>query len=241
MSVVRLDKLLADLTNRTRSQVKTDIRKSYVKVNGNICIKNDCKINTEIDKVELNGKKLEIKEKIYIIMNKPAGVVSATVDNIDKTVIDILPENLKRKGLFPVGRLDKDTEGLLIITNDGEYAHKIMSPCKKVYKKYLAKLDGNFTKVMQKDFECGIILNSGEICKPSYTKILDDQQQVVQISICEGMFHQVKKMFASVGLKVLYLQRIEIGSLELDVKLHKGECREMQEYEKQSVFISNLD
>ncbi len=240
MSLVRLDKLLSNITTKARSEVKKDIKRKRVKINGEICTQSDYKIDTSIDKLFIDDKEIVIKEKLYIMMNKPAGVISATTDKKDKTVIDIIPQHLQRKDLFPVGRLDKDTEGLLIITNDGNFAHKITSPLKKVYKKYLAKLNGNFTKVMQNEFECGIILDDKTVCKPAYTEIIDIDNKIVQIQICEGKYHQVKRMFASVGLKVLYLKRIEIGSLALDEKLTKGECRELTEFDISQIFISNI-
>ena len=240
MSVVRLDKLIANITMQTRSDVKKLIRSGRVKINAEVCKVVDYKIDTQKDVLIIDDEEKIIKEKIYLMMNKPSGVISATVDKVDKTVIDIVPQKYKRKDLFPIGRLDKDTQGLLIITNDGEFAHKITSPSKNIFKKYEAKLDGNFTKVMQKSFECGIILKNGEKCKPAYTQIIDIDNKIVQIQICEGKYHQVKRMFASVGLKVLNLERLEIGSLKLDSKLNKGECKELSEIDKLQIFISNI-
>ena len=175
------------------------------------------------------------------MLNKPAGVVSATRDNRDKTVIDILPPDLKRPGLFPAGRLDKDTEGLLIITDDGELAHKMLSPKKHVDKKYIAKLGGEITAETIERFEQGIVFADGTKCLPA--KLETDEKYGSStgiVTICEGKFHQVKKMFAVCGLKVVHLQRISVGNLYLDSKLHIGECKLLTDLDKKLVFIGNI-
>ena len=170
-------------------------------------------------------------------MNKPAGVVSASRDPKLQTVIDLVPENLKRRDLFPAGRLDRDTEGLLIITNDGDFAHKILLPKKKIYKTYMAIIDSEVKDSTVKDFEKGIKLKDGTVCLPAELKVLKSEvNSLVEIKICEGKFHQIKKMFESVGMKVLYLRRIKIGGLELDNLLDFGECKELTKQDIEKIF-----
>ena len=173
-------------------------------------------------------------------MNKPAGVVSATTDNHDKTVIDILPDEYKRKGLFPAGRLDKDTEGLLIITDDGDFAHRMLSPKKHVYKKYIAEVDSDITEETVKRFEEGIVFADGTKCLPAKLEIYNNDKKTGLVTICEGKFHQVKKMFISCGLNVVHLQRISIGNLYLDGKLPIGCCKMMSNLDKELIFLGNI-
>lgn len=240
--LVRLDKALASVGTKSRSDVKKLIKNGSVNVNGVVIKSADTKVDSEKDKVAVNGEEINIKEHIYIMLNKPAGVVSATEDNIDKTVIDILPENLKRKGLFPVGRLDKDTEGLLIITNDGDFAHRILSPTKKVYKVYIAVLDGKISEDDIKAFNEGIVFADGTRCKSAKLEIVkNDIPYTARVEICEGKFHQVKKMFKVCGKNVLYLQRICIGGLVLDGNLHKGQAKEISILDINNIFIGKID
>ena len=174
-------------------------------------------------------------------MNKPAGVVSATTDNHDKTVIDILPKEYQRKGLFPAGRLDKDTEGLLIITDDGDFAHKMLSPKKHVEKTYIAKLDKPINDETVKSFEKGIIFADGTKCMPAKLEsVPDSDNMTAKVTICEGKFHQVKKMFLCCGINVVHLQRISIGNLYLDSKLPIGSCKLLTILDKELIFIGNI-
>lgn len=239
---VRLDKALASQGTKSRSDVKKLIKSGRVTVNNAVVRAADIKVDTEKDKVAVNGEEINIKEHVYIMLNKPAGVVSATEDNGDKTVIDILPDNLKRKNLFPVGRLDKDTEGLLIITDDGEFAHRVLSPAKKVYKVYIAVLDGKISEDDITAFNEGISFADGTKCKSAKLKVINnDKPYTARVEICEGKFHQVKKMFKVCGKNVLYLQRIGIGNLWLDKKLHKGQAKEMSILDINNIFISKID
>lgn len=240
MSLQRLDKILASQGTKTRSEVKALIKSGAVKVNGEICKKCDFKADADSDKIEVNGVTLEFKQYVYLMMNKPAGVLSASNDKKAQTVVDLVPEELRRKNLFPAGRLDKDTEGLIILTDDGDFAHRMLSPKKKVYKRYEAVLDGAFTGEMQKLFKEGIILTDGVKCLPAYAKKISNSPPTAEVWICEGKFHQVKKMFQSVGLNVIYLKRTDIGCLQLDVNLHKGQCRVLNDYELKSIFISKM-
>ncbi|MEE0858780.1 MAG: pseudouridine synthase [Acutalibacteraceae bacterium] len=241
MSLERLDKLLASRGTASRSDVKKLIAKGRVTVNGVVVKNSNVKVNSEQDIIVADGKTLDTKEYIYLMMNKPAGVVSATEDNFDKTVIDIIPQKYRRKGLFPVGRLDKDTEGLLIITNDGDFAHKVMSPKHNVYKTYYAEIDKPIDQSDIEAFQNGIVFKDGTVCKKAFLqKIADGEHPVVEVKICEGKFHQVKKMLLSRGKKVVYLKRTAIGKLKLDVTLNKGEVKNLSILDINNIFIDDL-
>lgn len=231
----RLDKILVSQGIGSRREVQKLIRKKSVIVDGEVITKPEFKVEPETSEIKVNGRALNFKKFIYIMMNKPAGVLSAVKDNNNKTVIDILPDELKRKGLFPAGRLDKDTEGLTLITDDGDFAHKILSPKSHVYKRYYAVLDGELNENMVSEFKNGIKLKDGTVCLPAKLEIKSKNSAYVEI--CEGRFHQVKKMFLTAGLKVKYLKRLKIGGLELDSNLHIGESRELTNLEKRSIFI----
>jgi len=221
---MRLDKFLADMGVGTRSEVKDFIRKGEITVNGVVCKKAEKKVSLS-DKIERNHAVISYVEKEYYMLYKPAGVLSATKDPDCKTVIDLI-NSKKRKDLFPVGRLDKDTEGLLLITNDGQLAHRLLSPKKHVGKKYYVRLDGKITSEKAKFLEEGIKLD-GVYTLPASLTILSVSQEEseVEIIIYEGKFHQIKRMFEAVGLKVLYLKRLSMGKLVLDPALKKGEYR----------------
>lgn len=232
----RIDKILASQNYGSRKQVSQIIKSGVVEVNGEVCKSISQKVNPDTDVITVDGRKIEYRQHLYIMMNKPSGVVSASSDKRDKTVIDLLPENLRRKGLFPAGRLDKDTEGLLIITDDGEFAHQMLSPAKKVYKKYFARLDKPVTEEMKEKFEKGIVFSDGTRCKTAFFEETDDSMCAF-VSICEGKFHQVKKMFLVCGANVVYLKRIAIGKLQLDQNLAPGEARELENCEKHLILF----
>ena len=234
----RLDKILVSQGLGSRKEVHALIKSGVVKVDGEICKKPDLKLDPDKAEILADGKKIGTDKFIYIMMNKPAGVVSATNDNFDRTVLDILPREFVRKGLFPAGRLDKDTEGLLIITNDGDFAHKMLSPKSHVDKQYIAKLDGEITESMIKSFEDGIIFADGTKCLPAKLETID--KCTAKVTICEGKYHQVKKMFLACGAKVVHLQRISIGNLYLDSKLHIGSCKLMTNLDKELVFMVKM-
>lgn len=236
----RLDKIIASQSAKGRKEAQKLIKSGAVRINGEVCKKIDFKIDVSTDKIEVNGQALRYREYVYIMMNKPAGVVSATEDKHDKTVIDILPEEFRRKGLFPAGRLDKDTEGLLIITDDGDFAHRMLSPKKHVDKKYIAKLDGEITEEMIKKFENGIVFADGVRCLSAKLERCDGDKRTAIVTICEGKFHQVKKMFAVCGVNVVHLQRISIGNLYLDSKLPIGCCKLLTNLDKELIFIGNI-
>lgn len=237
----RLDKILVSQGIAGRKEARELIKKGEVRVNGEIVKKPEYKVQPEDCSITVKGQNLSYSKNIYIMLNKPAGVVSATKDNVDRTVIDILPEEYKRKGLFPAGRLDKDTEGLLIITDDGDFAHKILSPKKHVEKKYIAQLDKEINADVINKFENGIIFADGTKCMPAKLEIIPDtQNKKGLVTICEGKFHQVKKMFISCGLNVVHLKRISIGNLYLDSKLPIGCCKLMSKLDIESIFIGNI-
>ena len=228
MPILRLDKFLANAGIGSRSDVKGFIKSGKIKVDG-ICVKKaDIKIDTEKSTVLYNDKKIDYEEFVYFMLNKPQGVVSATFDKFDKTVVDII-EEAKHMEIFPVGRLDKDTEGLLILTNDGELAHNLLSPKKHIPKTYYARLDGAVTDEMKKRLCEGIELEDFTTMPAKIAET--DADDAVEITIMEGKFHQVKRMFKAVGLNVLYLKRIAMGDLDLDSNLDCGKYRRLTEKE----------
>lgn len=237
----RLDRFLASRGIGSRREVQKLIKTGEVAVNGEVCKAVDFKISPEKDSVMCEGHAVCADEHIYIMLNKPAGVVSATEDRRERTVIDILPKELVRPNLFPAGRLDKDTEGLLIITDDGEFAHRMLSPKKHVEKQYIAKLDGEIDDDMIRRFSEGITFADGTKCLPAELEILPDSgKRSGIVRICEGKYHQVKKMFATVGLKVVHLQRISIGNLYLDSNLPIGNAKKLTKLDIESIFVGNI-
>ncbi|SDF93878.1 16S rRNA pseudouridine516 synthase [Thermoanaerobacter thermohydrosulfuricus] len=228
MAKMRIDKLLSNVGIGTRKEVKKFIKEGLVLVNGNTVEDAGLIINTETDEILFDSKKIHYKEFIYIMMNKPKGVISATYDPIEKTVIDLLPQELKARNPFPVGRLDKDTEGLLLITNDGNLAHKLLSPKKNAIKKYYAEILGFVNERDIKAFKEGIVLKDGYKTLPADLEILlSSEVSKVYVYIREGKYHQIKRMFESVGKKVVYLKRLAMGSLTLDENLKPGQWREL--------------
>ena len=229
--MIRLDKYLSEMGQGTRSEVKKYIRQGSVTVDGEVVRKPEEKVDETCQSVCVNGRNIGYKRFEYYMLNKPQGVVSATTDRQDKTVIDLI-ESRKRKDLFPVGRLDKDTEGLLLITNDGELAHRLLSPSHHVDKVYYAKVDGRVTGETVRQFQEGLDIGKGEFAKPSRLKVLlEDAVSEIELTIQEGKFHQVKRMFHAVGMEVLYLKRLSMGTLVLDAELKPGEYRALSEEE----------
>ena len=224
---LRLDKYLADMGIGTRTEVKRAISKGQIQVDGETVKRPERKIDTEKEQVFYRGKAVAYAEYEYYMLNKPAGVVSATEDRKDRTVLDLIGEK-QRKDLFPVGRLDKDTEGLLLITNDGELAHRLLSPRKHVDKVYFARIDGKVTEEDVRNFEKGLDIGEDKLTLPAYLEILKSEEiSEIRLTIREGKFHQVKRMFHAVGKEVIYLKRLEMGGLVLDPKLALGEYREL--------------
>lgn len=226
--MIRLDKYLSEMGAGTRSEVKKAIRQGLVTVDDKIIKKPEVKVDEVRQIVMLGGKRIGYGKYEYYMLNKPQGVVSATTDSHDKTVVELI-ESRRRKDLFPVGRLDKDTEGLLLITNDGELAHRLLSPKKHVDKVYYARVHGRVTKETVERFREGLDIGGGESAKPSLLKILQEgETSEIELTIQEGKFHQVKRMFHAVGMEVLYLKRLSMGSLMLDTELQPGEYRPLK-------------
>ncbi len=233
---IRLDKYLADMNLGTRAKVKEYIKKGKVQINGEIEKKPERKVNIYEDEIWVEGKKIRYIRYEYYMLYKPKGVVSATQDKREKTVLDLI-FGKNRKDLFPVGRLDKDTEGLLLITNDGELAHKLLSPKKHVEKTYFAKVCGAVTREDIERFKEGIDIGEDKKTLPAKLSVQKEGAiSEIEVSIVEGKFHQVKRMFAAIGKPVLYLKRISMGPLILDESLKKGEYRPLTEQEKRELF-----
>ena len=215
----------------TRSEVKKAISKGLVRVNNVIVKKPETKLDTDSDHVLFDGVLVGYAQHEYYMLNKPAGVISATEDKREKTVIDLIIER-KRKDLFPVGRLDRDTEGLLLISNDGELAHRLLSPSKHVDKVYYAKIDGEVTIEDVEAFQQGVDIGEEKLTRPAKLRVLKSgTQSEIELTICEGKFHQEKRMFQAVGKEVVYLKRLQMGTLILDESLKPGEYRELTEQE----------
>lgn len=219
---MRLDKFIADLGMGTRSEVKEDIRKGFVTVNNKRIKDPGCQVNTDKDCITYKDNLLSYQEFFYYMMNKPDGVVTATEDNFQKTVLDLMSVPMKKR-LFPVGRLDKDTEGLLLITNDGQLAHELLSPSKHIVKKYLVECDTIITDQDMIALQNGIDIGEERITKKAETERISEHS--IYLSITEGKFHQVKRMLHALGHKVIYLKRIQMGKLRLDDSLKCGEYR----------------
>ncbi|GAA0752609.1 pseudouridine synthase [Clostridium sartagoforme] len=229
----RLDKVLSNLGYGTRKEIKQVAKKGLIKVNGEIVKDNGMQVDPEVDRISINGEEIFYRKYIYLMMNKPDGVISATFDNRDETVIDLLEIEHQVFKPFPIGRLDKDTVGLLLLTNDGELNHRLISPKWKVDKIYYAKIDKLVTDSDIKKFESGITLDDGYICKEAKLEIIkaSEEGSEVMLTIQEGKFHQVKRMFEAVDKKVTYLKRVEFGTLKLDEDLEEGEYRELTDEE----------
>lgn len=229
---MRLDKFLANMGIGSRKDVKTLIKKGKVMINDKQIRDSSYHVKTDLDAVKLNGELISYQEYIYLMLNKPIGYVSATEDEQEKTVIDLLSEEEKHFNPFPVGRLDKDTEGLLLLTNDGELAHHLTSPKKEVKKTYYAKINGRVTEDDVIAFRNGVTLKDNYVTKPADLAILvSNEQSEIELTITEGKYHQVKRMFASQGKKVEFLKRVSMGDLSLDETLKKGSYRELTEDE----------
>lgn len=232
--IQRLDKFLSTQLGITRSEAKELIKRRVVTVGGTTAKLFDMKIDPEKDIVCSEGKEITYRKHIYIMMNKPQGVVCSTKDGESKTVLELLPDGIRREGLFPAGRLDKDTEGFVFITDDGVLAHNFLSPKHHVDKTYFARLEKPANESDVKAFESGMEIDGGDVCKPARLEILDDPHEVL-ITIHEGMYHQIKRMAQARDNKVLYLKRISIGGVKLDESLALGEWREMLHKEIENI------
>jgi len=236
MSKERLDKVISNLGIGSRKDVKILIKQGLVSINGSIAKDPGLQINPAISIIVIDGKQLTYKEHIYIMMNKPQGVISATYDGRHKTVINLLPPAYANIELFPAGRLDIDTEGFILLTNDGDFAHEILAPKKHIPKTYFARVDGKVEENDVKKFKEGIIIDDGYKCLPAELSVLKSAEASdIELTIYEGKFHQVKRMFEAIGKTVTYLKRTAMGGLKLDETLELGECREITDEELKQI------
>lgn len=231
--MTRLDKITAKQLNISRTQAKTMIKNGEVCVNGAVTKSVDFKCSDD-DKISAGGKEIERRDFVYIMMNKPKGVISASEGKSDKTVIDLLPDEMKRKGLFPAGRLDKDTTGFVLITDDGAFAHDILSPSRHIDKTYIATLDKPFDDDVINDFKSGMTLGGEKLLKAEITP-LNNECTVAEVVLRQGLYHQVKRMFKKHGITVIELKRTKMGNLPLDKTLKPGESRYIGENELKSI------
>lgn len=232
----RLDKLIASQGRFSRREVQELIKNGAVKVNGITVRDRGAKSDDEKDIICVNGEQLDFQRFVYIMLNKPKGVVSATNDKNEKTVIDLVPKEFKGRNLFPAGRLDITTTGFVLVTDDGDFAHRILSPKNHIEKTYEARLAESVTEGQLEAVRNGIELKDGTKCLPAKVTVLaDGEKPVVEIKICEGKYHQIKRMFAAAGNGVIELKRTQMGKLTLDPSLTEGECRLLDAHEVQKI------
>ena len=234
MAKERLDKLMASTGRWSRREAKILIKEGRVLVDGMPAVSGDDKVDPAVSEILVDGEDLGYQTFTYVMLHKPAGILTATEDKRQQTVLDLLSPELRKQGLFPVGRLDKDTEGLLLMTNDGDLAHRLLAPKSHVDKVYYAELDHPLCPADQTAFREGITLADGMVCMSADLELLGDGQQVL-ITIREGKFHQIKRMTASRGSQVQYLKRLSMGALQLDENLEKGDYRYLTAEEIQSL------
>ena len=240
MPTVRLDRFISERTEYTRSQIKQLCSKGSVSVNGNVTRKSDTKIDTLNDTITVCGRQLSENRHRYILLNKPQGYVSSTDDKDGETVMKLIPEDMRTKDMFPAGRLDKDSVGALLITDDGELAHRILSPKHHIPKIYIVKLARPFERNYINQFTEGIVLSNSETCLPAKVRKAENSDKLAFIELHEGKYHQVKRMFAAVGNHVDMLMRISVGGLILPEKLGVGQCMELLHKDVENLF-SPLD
>jgi len=231
MPKLRLDKFLRDQGIASRSEIRELIKKGFVTINDVAARDPSAYVETVSDTVRVNGETVHYREFVYYMLNKPKGIITATEDRNEKTVLDLFPENVRRRGVFPVGRLDRDTEGLLIITDNGLFAHNLLSPKKHVPKLYEAVLNRHPGEEAIKAFREGVNIG-GYIALPANLSFVSGSDPVIaRVEVYEGKFHQVKRMFRAVGAEVLELKRLRIGDVWLDESLEPGEYRELTDEE----------
>lgn len=236
MEKQRLDKIIASTGKWSRREVKMLVRQGRVLVDGVPARTAEEKADPETAEITVNGEALTYRRHTWVMLNKPAGYLSATEDGRGKTVLDLLPEELRRQGLFPVGRLDKDTEGLLLLTNEGGLAHELLSPRHHVDKVYYTRVAGRLTEADCRAFAEGMVLEDGLVCLPAGLEILSaDAESEAYVTLREGKFHQVKRMLAQRGKPVQYLERVRMGNLTLDAALPRGNFRFLTNEEVESL------
>ena len=224
----RLDKVISNQTGYSRKDIKELIRKKRVTVNGENAAKPELKVDPAMDRISVDGQEISVQKFVYLMLNKPKGYISATEDRSQQTVLDLVPEEYLHRNLFPAGRLDKDTTGLMLITDDGDFAHNILAPKKHVSKTYNVTIDIPMTEEMVTGFRDGVKLNDGE-CKAAGLTITGEHTGIVVLT--EGRYHQIKRMFGCYGAKVTELERIAMGNLQLPADLEPGQTREFTEEE----------
>lgn len=233
----RLDKILCSQGTLTRSEAGRLVRGGRVTVDGVVCRDPAKKLDPECQAITVDGRALGYARHVYLMLNKPAGILCVSRDPKARTVVDLLPEEYRRRGLFPAGRLDKDTHGLVLITDDGDFAHELLSPRHHVPKRYRARLDKPLTDVAAQAFRAGPTLEDGTKCQPAQVAVLEaGEEPLVEVVIYEGKFHQIKRMFAAVGCHVMWLKRYAMGGLELDGNLPEGGCRPLTTAEKACIL-----
>ena len=237
---IRLDKLIAEQAAVPRKEATRLIRIGKITADGQVMRDPAAKVDPTAQAIALSGQPLTYREHLYLMLNKPAGLLCVSRDPKAPTVLELVPPELRRRGLFPAGRLDKDTTGLVLLTDDGDWAHRLTAPKKEIYKVYRARLDGPVTPDMIRAFAEGTTLPDGTPCRPARLTVLEaGEQPLTEIAICEGRYHQIKRMFGTHGIGVLSLCRLSIGGLLLDEHLPEGGCRELTDDEKTAVFSSN--
>ena len=236
----RLDKFLVEAGAGSRNQVKVLLKAGRVTVDGTVCRQAAQKIDPDKQKVAVDGKVIGYAEYVYWMLNKPAGILCVSRDPKAPTVVDLLPPDARRKGLFPAGRLDKDTHGMVLITDDGDFAHRMLSPKHHIPKTYHARLDKPLTEEMAQAFRDGPTLADGTACLPAHLTVLEEgDNPLAEVIIYEGKYHQIKRMFAAVGCHVEWLKRVKMGGLSLDESLAEGQCRPLTPAEKDSILPRN--
>lgn len=239
MKTIRIDKFLADMQIGTRSQVKQLLKKGLITVNGELVKKPETKLDPEHDRVFFDGRLLNFEKYVYYMLNKPMGVVSATEDRREKTVLDLLAKEDLRPDLFPAGRLDKDTVGLLLLTNDGALSHRLLSPKHHVDKTYQVRVTKTINPEMITAFEQGIDIGDEKLTLPAHLEPISEHPCEAIVTIHEGRFHQIKRMFHAVGCEVTWLKRLSMGSLKLDETLEEGSYRRLTSEEVEALSNSN--
>lgn len=234
MPQMRLDKLLSDMGIASRKELRDIIRSGRVQVDGSVAARPETKVDPERSELRLDGELLRYQKYHYFMLDKPVGVVTATEDRQQQTVLDLLTPEMRRMGLFPVGRLDKDTSGLLLLTDDGEFAHRVISPKSCIKKRYYAEVEGEVDAEDADAFSRGILLADGTQCLPAELENLGDGRCIV--TVMEGKYHQVRRMLASRGKPVLTLRRLSIGGLILGDALGPGGWRELDEKDLCTLF-----
>lgn len=237
LKIMRIDKFICDIINITRTQAKSKVSSGAVTVNGSVIRSSSVKVNEITDEICVDGRKLVYKKHVYIMMNKPSGVLSASTDRACTTAIDLLKPEDKRHDLFIAGRLDKNTTGFLLITNDGDFAHSVLSPKKHIVKTYFVTLRDNDFFGYETAFKNGVVLDDGYKCKSA--EFIPNGDNTCYLKISEGKFHQIKRMFAALGNEVTALSRVAMGGLKLDQNLSFGQYRYLTDKEVNEIFMQN--